>query len=374
MMKDETDVTPCNCDASTAYIYPSGQWEHIAIAFDEQELQSLVKILKKEGGPIAENLIQMFEIDQNDWACFSYHGRFICDMCDQEHIGIEMAKQIHEFLTKLLREKYPDCQSIIKKLGEKPISHTFEEMSDKYTGNHRYSLKEGEYAIIPNYGYLLSGFLFILRTHFQERIEWQKGGKPSSIDFDELAYILEKKHRKHRKHYQEYQNDLGTAERIIEKCKTGGKRISLTKDEHSWLRRMLDDKRRSVHLAMYETAYGSPEALEEHLVEGRKEMYHINKCLRALYPDEEFIDDLEDKINEVIDRCHYCKLDFNKIPPTFIKSVFQLGEHISRGSRCKICRHDAVENETDRIELLYQAHSEFLKLMDERSNKEEEND
>jgi len=41
--------------------------------------------LKKEGGPIAENLIQMFEIDQNEWTQwfvrFSFHGRFICDKC-----------------------------------------------------------------------------------------------------------------------------------------------------------------------------------------------------------------------------------------------------------------------------------------------------
>src|SRR5262249_26484021 len=139
-----------------------------------------------------------------------------------------------------------------------------------------------------------------------------------------------------------------TAEQIIEKCKTGGKRISLTKDEHSWLRRMVDDERRSVHSAMYETAYGSPEALQEQRDEGRNEMYHINKCLRALYPDEELLDDLKDKINEVIDRCHYCKLDYNKIPPTFVKSVFKLGDHISEGSRCENCRHDAVENETNR--------------------------
>jgi hypothetical protein len=106
-------------DMSTTYIYPSNHdvgGRDIAIAFDEQELESLVKILNKEGGPIAENLLPMFKIDQNDWARFSFYGRFICDMCGNEHIGVMMAKQIREFLTKLLREKYPDCQSIIKKL------------------------------------------------------------------------------------------------------------------------------------------------------------------------------------------------------------------------------------------------------------------
>jgi hypothetical protein len=138
---------------STTYIYPSildVEGRDIAIAFDEQELESVVKILNKEGGPIAENLLQIFKVDQNDWACFSFHGRFICDKCGQEHIGIRMAKQIREFLTKLLKEKYPDCQSIIKKLEERPISGLYREMSDKYTRNHRYTLKEGEYTTIPN--------------------------------------------------------------------------------------------------------------------------------------------------------------------------------------------------------------------------------
>jgi hypothetical protein len=55
-----TDDTTC--------IYPIKLGLDIAVAFDEEELQSLVEILKKEGGPIAENLIQTFEIDQNDWA------------------------------------------------------------------------------------------------------------------------------------------------------------------------------------------------------------------------------------------------------------------------------------------------------------------
>ena len=146
----------------TTYIYPisflGADGQDIAIAFDEEELQSLVKILKKEGGPIAENLIQMFEIDQNDWAqfVFSFHGRFICDKCGEEHIGVRMAKQICEFLTKLLREKYPDCQSIINKLEEKPISDEnvslYGEMSERYIGKHRCTLKVDEY-IIPNDSY-----------------------------------------------------------------------------------------------------------------------------------------------------------------------------------------------------------------------------
>ncbi|MGA9149664.1 MAG: hypothetical protein WBZ36_03720 [Candidatus Nitrosopolaris sp.] len=80
--------------------------------------------------------------------------------------------------------------------------------------------------------------------------------------------------------------------------------------------------------------------------ESRYEMYYINKCLRALYPDEELIHDVEDKINEVIDRYHYSNLDFSKIPSTFVNSVFKLGEHISQGSWCENCVHDAVDYET----------------------------
>jgi hypothetical protein len=76
-------------------------------------------------------------------------------------------------------------------------------------------------------------------------------------------------------------------------------------------------------------------------------LYHIHKCLRALYPDEDLLQDVEDKIKEVIDRCHYSKLDFNKIPPTFEKSVFKLGEHITKGSRYKNCAHDAVDYEME---------------------------
>src|SRR5215467_8909792 len=160
-------------DKSSTYIYPSNcdaEGRNITIAFDEQELDLLVKILKKEGGPIAKNLLQIFKIEQDDWACYSFHGRFICDWCGQEHIGVMMAKQIREFLTKLLKEKYPDCQSIIKKLEEKPISYDvwrFGKMSKKYIGMHRYILKEGEY-IIPNDSYLSSGILLPLINYFQE--------------------------------------------------------------------------------------------------------------------------------------------------------------------------------------------------------------
>jgi hypothetical protein len=157
---------------------------------------------------------------------FIFHGRFICDKCGQEHIGVMIAKQIREFLTMLLREKYSDSQSIIKKLEEKPISDTkvwlCRKMSDKYTGNHRYSLKEDEY-IIANNSYLSSGILFPLITYLQKRIEEEKGGKQ----------------------YQEYRNQLDTAKQILEKCEKGDKRISLTKDERSWLRRLLEDKRSS---------------------------------------------------------------------------------------------------------------------------------
>jgi hypothetical protein len=202
---------------STTYIYPSNVdvgGRDIAIAFDERELETLVKIFKKEGGPIAENLLKTFKIDQNDWACYSFHGRFNCDKCGLEHIGVKMAKQIREFLTKLLREKYPDCQSIIKKLEEKPISADvcLYGEPDKYTGNHRYTLKEDEY-IVPNDSYLSSGILLPLINYFQEpqRIKKEKGGK-------------------------QYHFDVHTAEQILEKCKTSGKTISLTKGEHSWLR------------------------------------------------------------------------------------------------------------------------------------------
>jgi hypothetical protein len=333
---------------NTTYIYPSNLdvgGRDIAIAFDEQELESLVKILNKEGGPIAENLLQIFKVDQNDWACFSFHGRFICDKCGQEHIGIRMAKQIREFLTKLLKEKYPDCQSIIKKLEEKPISDEnvflYNEMSDKYTHNHRYTLKEGEYTIIPNNSYLSSAILFLLIAHFEKLMEKEKGEKKYYFDIQTGELILEEKHGKH---YQEYQHDLDTAKQILEKCKTGGKRIILTKDEHSWLRHWLEEKRRSEDLWRNKTAFFL-DRYDEIRDESRYEMYYINRCLRALYPDEELLHDVEEKINEVIDRFHYSKLDFNKIPPTFVNSVFKLGEHVSEGSRCENCFHDAVNSE-----------------------------
>jgi hypothetical protein len=224
MGRSSTYVYPSNCDA---------EGRDIAIAFDEQELDSLVKILEKEGGPIAKNLLQIFE--QDDWACYSFHGRFICDTCGQEHIGVMMPKQIREFLTKLLREKYTDCQSIIKKLEEKPISYDVwrvGKMSKKYTGMHRYTLKEGEY-IIPNDSYLSSGILLPLINYFSEpqRIKKEKGGKQYHFDVHTAQQILEEKRvKQYRKH------DLDIAKRILEKCKTRVLTISLTKKEHSWLR------------------------------------------------------------------------------------------------------------------------------------------
>jgi hypothetical protein len=333
----------------TTHIYPiklGPDGQDIAIAFDEGELQSLVKILKKEGGPIAENLIQMFEIDQNDWAqfIFSFHGRFICDKCGEEHIGVRMAKQICEFLTKLLREKYPDCQSIINKLEEKPISDEnvslYGEMSEKYIGKHRCTLKADEY-IIPNDSYLSCGILIPLIHSFQKkeliaRTQEEKGGKQYQFDEHTGEQILEEKHEKQ---YEKYQNDLDTVKQILEKCKTGGKRISLTEDERSWLRHWLEDKRRTITYGIYPIGqYGD---------EDQFELYHIHKCLRTLYSDVDLLDDVEDKINEVIDRYHYSKLDFNKIPPTLVNSVFKLGEHITKGSRCKNCAHDAVNYEME---------------------------
>lgn len=89
------------------------------------------------------------------------------------------------------------------------------------------------------------------------------------------------------------------------------------------------------------------------------------------------LQDVEDKIDEVIDRFRYSKLDFNKIPPTFVNSVFKLGEHISNGSRCENCFHDAVKYEIKRKKQL----SNWLESLNkgllpwEHSNKdEEEND
>ncbi|MGA9154290.1 MAG: hypothetical protein WBZ36_27220, partial [Candidatus Nitrosopolaris sp.] len=256
--------------------------------------------------------------------------------------GVTMAKQICEFLTKLLREKYPDCQSI-KKLEEKPISDEkvflYNEMSDKYTGNHRYTMKEGDYTIIPNNSYLSSGILLPLITHFQNRIEEEIGERQYHFDISTCELTLKKKLGKR---YREYQHDLDTAKQILEKCKTGGRRIILTKDEHSWLRHWLEDKRRSEDMWRNYTAHPIDQ-YEEIQDESRYEMYYIHKCLRTLYSDEDLLDDVEDKINEVIDRYHYSKLDFSKIPPTFVNSVFKLGEHITKWSWCENCVHDAVK-------------------------------
>jgi hypothetical protein len=72
-------------------------------------------------------------------------------------------------------------------------------------------------------------------------MEKEKGQYNFDIQTGEL--ILEEKHGKH---YQEYRHDLDTAKQILEKCKTGGKRIILTKDEHS--RHWLEDRRRTEDL------------------------------------------------------------------------------------------------------------------------------
>jgi hypothetical protein len=72
--------------------------------------------------------------------------------------------------------------------------------------------------------------------------------------------------------------------------------------------------------------------------------------LRALYPDQDLLYDVENKINEVIDRYHYSNLDFNKIPSTFINSVFKLGEHIASGSWRENCVRDAGDYEMKRKE------------------------
>ncbi len=80
--------------------------------------------------------------------------------------------------------------------------------------------------------------------------------------------------------------------------------------------------------------------------------------------------DVEDKINEVIDRYHYSILDLNKIPSTFVNSVFKLGEHIAKGLWCENCVHDAVDYEMKRKEQLanlVESFSQKLK-MDGHSN------
>jgi hypothetical protein len=48
----------CGSDMSSTYIYPSNlnvDGRDIAIAFDEEELESLVKILEEEGGQDGEH-------------------------------------------------------------------------------------------------------------------------------------------------------------------------------------------------------------------------------------------------------------------------------------------------------------------------------
>jgi hypothetical protein len=94
--------------------------------------------------------------------------------------------------------------------------------------------------------------LFLLITHFQKCLENEKGEKQYNFDIQTGELILEEKHGKR---YQEYQNDLDTAKLILGKCKTGGKRIILTKDEHLWLRHWLEDKRRSLDLWRNYTAH-----------------------------------------------------------------------------------------------------------------------
>jgi hypothetical protein len=176
-------------------------------------------------------------------------------------------------------------------------------------------------------------------------MEKEKGGKQYCFDKHTAELILEEKHGKY---HQEYQNRLDFAEKILEKCKTGGKRISLTKDERSWLRSLLEEKR--ISIGMWRDSAAPLTWYDETRDEGRFELYHIHKCLRTLYPDWELLYDAEDKMNEVIDRYHYSGLDLNKIPPTFVNSVFKLGEHISKGSRCDNCFHDAVNYEMKRRE------------------------
>lgn len=347
---------------SVIYIYPSNLdagGRDVAIAFDEQEVESLVKILKKEDGPIAESLLQMLEDAQNDWACFSFgfHGRFNCDNCGKGHIGVKMAGQYREFLIILLIEKYPDHENIIKKLKEKPISYLDPwmdgEMLDEYTNKHRYSQKRDEY-IIPNDSYLSSSILFPLVTYYQKCIEEQKGEKQYCFDMHTAElYLVER----HGKYYQEFQNRLDAAEQILKKCKTGGERISLTKDERSWLRNMLEDKRKSID--MWRDCAATSTQYDEMREEGRFELYHLHKCLRSLYPDRELLYDVEDKINEIVDRYHYSKLDASKISQTFVSSVFKLGEHITKGSQCENRIHDTVNYEIKRREYIAKFESRF---------------
>jgi hypothetical protein len=190
-----------------------------------------------------------------------------------------MAKQIREFLTKLLREKYPDCQSIIKKLEEKAISADVwlhGEMSEKYTSMHRYILKKGEY-IIPNDSYLSSGILLPLINYFleQQSIKKAKDGKQYHFDVHTPEQILEEKHGKK---CQKYRKDLDIAKQFLEKCKTSVLTISLTKNERSWLRHWLQYGRGLIDMWRNETIH-SPTEFDEIREDSRYELYPINRCL-----------------------------------------------------------------------------------------------
>jgi phage-related protein len=77
-----------------------------------------------------------------------------------------------------------------------------------------------------------------------------------------------------------------------------------------------------------------------------------------LYSDEDSLEDVEDKINEVIDRHDYSKLDFNKIPSTFVNSVLKLGKYITKGSRCENCVH-AITLEYIAVNALVLSHNKY---------------
>ena len=42
------------------------------------------------------------------------------------------------------------------------------------------------------------------------------------------------------------------------------------------------------------------------------------------------------------------RLDLDKIPPTFVSTIFKLGNHITKKSQCENCFHDAVDFEMKR--------------------------
>jgi hypothetical protein len=115
------------------------------------------------------------------------------------------------------------------------------------------------------------------------------------------------------------------------------------------LRHWLEHRRGVIDMWRNNTAH-PPGEFGEIREDSRYELYSINRCLRALYPDQDLLHDVEDKINEVIDRYHYSNLDFNKMPSTFVNSVFKLGEHITKGLWCENCVHDAVDYEMKRKE------------------------